>query len=113
MKKLLSFLFLISFSVFGQKHSLKAALEDLSSKHAIDFSYNEELIKKYPSVTFNKETPLKTSLLSLQLQTQLVFEAIDAFNYIVRKKSKKTRAICGRIINKENRDGLASIAISL
>ncbi|MGY5355283.1 TonB-dependent receptor [Wenyingzhuangia sp. IMCC45467] len=107
MKKFLLIFYLFTVAVFSQENrSLKQVLNQLSKTYNIDFSYNENQVRQFNHIQLDSETGLKASLISLSLQTQLVFEKIDDENYIIRNKSEEKINICGQVFSATNNEKL-------
>lgn len=113
MKNFFLIFFLISSAAFSQKKtSLKQALSQLSKTHHIEFSYSEDIIQKFKTITIDSKLNLEQVLLSMSLQTDLVYEKIDAKNYIIRNKTKKTHQVCGVVFSQKNKQTLPFVNIN-
>ncbi|ANW97233.1 hypothetical protein AXE80_13445 [Wenyingzhuangia fucanilytica] len=112
MKKFLLIFYLFTVAVFSQENrSLKQVLNQLSKTYNIDFSYNENQVRQFNHIQFDSETDLKATLISLSLQTQLIFEKIDDENYIIRNKNNKTKNICGVVFSEKTKETLAFVNV--
>lgn len=107
----LFFIFLICCNVvFSQQTTLKKALQNISKNHKIVFSYNENTILGFKSVSYIPQKKIKLSLTQLSLQTGLLFKKIDTTNYVVSKPSSQKTSICG-IVMYANTNQPVSIAV--
>lgn len=112
MRKIVCFFYLLTTVVFSQeKTSLKKALNKLSIKYQIEFSFNDNEVKKFDSVSYQNLSTLKKELTSLSKQTQLIFEKIDAKNYIITPSNNYKKSICGTILSSKKGEKLEFIKV--
>lgn len=113
MKKIVCFFcLLIAAAVFSQeKTTLKIALNKLSDKHSVNFSYNDNEVTKIDSVAYYNFTLLKEELNSLSKQTQYNFEKIDVKNYILTNTIVHKKKICGTVINSKTNKPINNIKV--
>ncbi|NJB81247.1 TonB-dependent receptor [Wenyingzhuangia aestuarii] len=113
MNKLFWFFYLVTAIVFSQeKTSLKKVLNTLSNKYQIAFSYDENQIQKFTSILVDESEILEYQLVSISNQTQLIFEKIDAKNYILRLPTSSKTSVCGTIVSAKNNQKLSFVTVS-
>ncbi|NIJ43863.1 hypothetical protein FHR24_000302 [Wenyingzhuangia heitensis] len=112
MKHFLCYFLFFTLGVFSQeKTSLKNALFQLSTKYKIQFSYKDSSVEKFKNISFNNSQSIDSILLSLSLQTQLVFEKIDNKNYVIRFLNTKKKSICAYVVSSKKHTKLPFVTV--
>ncbi len=94
-------LFLMSFQlVYSQKTiTLLSALEQLTNKHGIEFSYNPDQIDVNKYISITPSINLQVQIKDIQKQAQVIFEKINNNNYIVFINEELLESICIKFVD--------------
>lgn len=93
-----------------QTDTLKNTILRLEKQYGVRFSYDENLVQSVKKISLS-EDGLQHELEQLYFKTGLIFEALEKDYYVVRKPSKNTTTIKGRLLDDLNDQPLSQVIV--